>query len=223
MIEERYAKTLGALTEDEITALHTRRVCVVGCGGLGGYAAEMLARTGVLNISVIDGDIFSQSNLNRQLLCTGETIGALKADCTARRVREINPAVTVRAHTVFLNEENAAELLRDHDAIIDALDNVPSRLLLEQYAETLNIPLIHGAVREWFAQIAVIMPGDRILGKLYNTSTPPSPSVPPFTPALCAALQVSETIKLLCGRESPARGKLLFFDLTENTVNNFIV
>jgi len=202
--------------------LSQKRVFVAGCGGLGGYAVEMLSRAGVLHISVADGDVFSRSNLNRQLLCTEATIGASKAACAAVRAGEINPAVQVRVHPAYINEENAEGLLRDHDAVIDALDNVPSRLLLERCAETLDIPLIHGAVREWFAQIAVIMPGDRILAKLYGEAAAATPSVPPFTPALCAALQVSETIKLLCGRDSPAKRRLLIFDLLDYSVNNIM-
>ena len=223
MIETRYAKTIGTLTQDEANALHGKRVCVVGCGGLGGYILEMLARIGILNITAIDGDVFSESNLNRQIFCTEKNIGEYKAVCAVQRIKEINSEVKTSAHTVYLNEENAGEILRNHDAIIDALDNVPSRLLLEKQAERLNIPLIHGAVREWFAQIAVVMPGDRILSRLYGASNNTSPSVPPFTPAFCASLQVSETIKLLLGKESPARSRLVIFDLFDNSMNTFTV
>ena len=223
MFTERYAKTIGTLTQDEVSALHGKRVCVVGCGGLGGYILEMLARIGILNITAVDGDVFSESNLNRQILCTEKNIGEYKAGAAAQRIKEINSEVQASAHTMYLDEKNAAEILRNHDAIIDALDNVRSRLLLEKQAEMLNIPLIHGAIREWFAQIAVIMPGDRILSRLYGASNNTSPSVPPFTPAFCASLQVSETIKLLCGKESPARSRFLIFDLFDNSMNSFTV
>ena len=223
MIKERYARTVGTLTQDEVSALHIKRVCIVGCGGLGGYIMEMLARIGIMNITAVDGDVFSESNLNRQLLCTEKNIGEYKAGCAAQRISQINSEVKICAHKVYLDEENAEEILRNHDVLIDALDNVPSRLLLEKHAEMLNIPLVHGAVREWFAQIAVVMPGDRMLSKLYGASANVPLSVPSFTPAFCASLQVSETIKLLCGKESSARSRFLIFDLYDNRMNSFTV
>jgi molybdopterin/thiamine biosynthesis adenylyltransferase len=223
MIEERYVKTVGTLTPDEVTLVRTKRVCIIGCGGLGGYILEMLARAGIMHITVVDGDVFSKSNLNRQLLCTEENIGEYKADHAVRRIEKINSEVHIRAHNVYLGEENAEEILRNHDVAIDALDNVPSRLLLEKYAEKLNMPLVHGAIHNWLSQIAVVMPGDRTLTRLYGTSQGQPPAVPPFTPPLCAALQVSQTIKLLCGRETLARGQLLVFDLYDNSVNVFTI
>ena len=219
----RYERSVGALTSEELTALREKRVCVVGCGGLGGYALEMLTRLGVLNVTVVDGDVFSQSNLNRQLLCTEKNIGELKSAAAVKRVEEINSEVKICARGVYVDEENAAEILRGHDAIIDALDNVPARLLVEKHAQTLNIPLIHGAMQNWLAHIAVVMPGDRTLEKFYGAFTPPPASVPSFTPAFCAAMQVSETIKLLCGKETLARGQVLVFDLYDNSMNIIIV
>ena len=223
MIEERYIRTVGTLMPDEINALHQKRVCIVGCGGLGGNILEMLARIGVLNITVVDGDVFAESNLNRQILCTEKNIGEHKTDHAVQRVKSINSEVKIIAHKVLVVEENAAEILGDHDVIIDALDNVSSRLLLEKYGEALNIPLIHGAIHGWMAQVAVIMPGDRILSRLYSALTTQPPSAPSFTPTLCASIQVSETIKLLCGRETLARGKLLMFDLFDNSVYTFTI
>ena len=113
-------------------------------------------------------------------------------------------------------------MLRGHDLVIDALDNIPTRLLLEKQTETLNIPLIHGAIQGWLAQVAVVKPGDGLLKKIYGAgpSSAPSPNpAPVFTPALCASLQVAEAVKLLCGKETPARGRLLLFDLYDNSIN----
>ena len=216
---ERYKKSIGAFTAEEITALHEKQVCIAGCGGLGGYILEMLARLGILNITIIDGDVFSESNLNRQLLCTEKNINFLKIDAAIQRIKIVNSEVRLNAHSVYLNNENASDLIKDHDVIIDALDNIHSRLLLEKCAEEQNIPLIHGAMQDWLTQIAVVMPGDRTLERLYGAFTPPPPSVPSFTPAFCASLQVSETVKLLCGKETLARGQILVYDLFDNSVN----
>jgi len=222
-MKERYKKSVGALTPDEIAALAEKKVFIAGCGGLGGYSLEMLARLGVLNITVADGDVFTESNLNRQILCTEKNLGAGKAEAARGRIAEINPEVKLTAHQVFIGEDNALELLAGHDLIIDALDNIASRLLLERAAEKLGIPLIHGAIQDWFAQIAVIMPGDRTLEKLYGASVPQPPSVPSFTPALCASLQVSEAVKLLCGRGTLKKGQVMIFELCDKEINTFTV
>jgi molybdopterin/thiamine biosynthesis adenylyltransferase len=222
-IGERYEKSIGTLTASELRLLREKRVCIVGCGGLGGNVLEMLARLGVLHITVVDGDVFSPSNLNRQVLCTEANIGERKAGSAVLRGKAINSEAIIAAHPVFLSEENAEELLHDHDAIIDALDNIPSRLLLETYAEALGIPLVHGAVQGWMAQVAVVMPGDRTLGRLYATAKSVAPSAPSFTPAFCASLQVSETVKLLCGKKTIAKNHVLVFDLLDNTMRTFSV
>jgi len=216
---DRYSRTLGALTYEEMSVLHEKSVCIVGCGGLGGYILEMLARIGVSSISVADGDVFAESNLNRQLLCTEKNIGIHKTEAAKKRVAEINSNVTFYSKAEFITEENVEEFLQGHDVIIDALDNADSRLLLERFAEKLGIPLIHGAVQDWIAHVAVVRPGDRTLSKFYGSFITPPPAVPSFTPAFCACVQVSETVKLLCGKETLRSGQILIFDLYDNSVN----
>ena len=216
---ERYSRTLGALTAEELSMLHKKSVCVVGCGGLGGYILEMLARIGVLNISFADGDVFTESNLNRQLLCTEKNIGVLKAKAAEERIKKINSNVTFSSRVEFITEENVEQFLLGHDVIVDALDNVSSRLLLERFAEILKIPLVHGAMQDWVAHVAVVRPGDKTLSKFYSSFKTPPPAVPSFTPAFCASVQVSETVKLLCGKETLQSGQMLIFDLYDNSMN----
>jgi len=220
-MKERFKRNIGALTAEEQKILSGKKVFVAGCGGLGGYIIEMLSRLGCLNITVADGDVFGETNLNRQILCTENNLGKSKAQEAAVRIKEINSDINIIAHSEYITEENAEKLLQGHDVIIDALDNIPSRLLLEKYAEKAGIPIIHGAIQGWLAQIAVIMPGDRLLEKLYKSRESAPPPVPSFTPAFCASLQVSEAVKLLCGKETLAKGELLVFDLTDNSINKF--
>ena len=222
-MQERYIKSLGALSPEEIASLAEKRVFIAGCGGLGGYNLEMLARLGILNITIADGDVFSESNLNRQILSTEKNLGSDKVEAAVNRIREINSKVKLTAHKAYIGEDNAYKILNGHDLIIDALDNVPSRLLVERAAEKLDIPLVHGAIHGWLAQVAVIMPGDRTLEKLYGSARPQPPSVPSFTPALCASLQVSEAVKLLCGRNNLQKGMILVFDLHNNKIDFFTV
>jgi molybdopterin/thiamine biosynthesis adenylyltransferase len=222
-MKERYKRTLGVLTEGEIAGLGEKRVFVAGCGGLGGYILEMIARLGIKNITLADGDVFCETNLNRQILCTENNIGRTKTEAAVLRIREINSEAIVQSFNVFIDEQNAKELLQNHDVIMDALDNIPSRLLLEKYAEKLNIPLIHGAIDGWFSQTAVVMPGDRTLEKLYQSCTSVPPPVPSFTPAFCASLQVSEMVKLLINKETLPRHHILLCDLYDYSMDIFSV
>lgn len=215
-MEERYLRNLGALTEEECRILQTRRVCVVGCGGLGGSILELLLRIGVGAVTAIDGDRFEQSNLNRQLLSTVDNLGRRKAEAAAARAAAVNPSVDFRPVAEFLTQENCAQLLAGHDLVLDALDGGESRRILAAECARQGIPLVHGAIRGWYAQVAVVPPGSKLLEQLYPAapeSETEDKSCLAFTPAFCAALQVAEAVKLLCGRPAMPRGRLLYADL----------
>ena len=217
-MNERYERTIGAVTQAEQELLLTKRAAVIGCGGLGCYAAEFLARIGLKFLTLIDGDVFAVSNLNRQLYSLETNLGKNKALAARERVLQIRSDISVEAFSVFLNDENAGELLKGHDIIIDALDNVKTRLLVEKTANALGIPLIHGAVEGWNAQVSTVFPGDFTLAMLYSASGEGGkPSVMPFTPAFCASLQVSEAVKVLLNKENILKKKLLIADLKEKS------
>ncbi len=213
---ERYIRNEKMLSPEENKSLRKFRVVVVGCGGLGGYIIEMLARLGVGHITAIDGDVFEESNLNRQLLSNPGNLGTPKAAEAKRRVELINPDVEVEAKQVFLNEENALALLKGHDVICDALDNISSRKIVEDAAEKVNTPMVFGAIAGWYAQVCTIMPGDRMLKKLYaediNKGAETLLGNPSFTPALAASFQVAETLKVLLKKNNILQNKLLLID-----------
>lgn len=213
-MEERYARNIPAVSAEEQAALARKKVLVVGCGGLGGYLIEYLARMGVGEITAADGDVFEPSNLNRQILSTQDLLGTGKALAARERARAVNPAVTVRAVEAFLDEGNADELVRGRDLALDALDNVPARLVLEDACAREGVPIVHGAIRGWTAQVAVVPPGSGALRRLYGRAASPAEKTSlPFTPAFCAAVQAAEAVKLLCGRPPALEGKLLLADL----------
>ena len=213
-MKERYSRNLGALTKDEIELLHTKRACVVGCGGLGGYVIELLARIGIGALTVVDGDSFAVSNLNRQLLSTEVLIGKSKAQVAIDRVHEINSEVQVFTVPAFLTEENADNILTGHDIVIDALDNVSSRRILAESCDRLLLPLVHGAISGWCAQIAVITPGSKALDRIYSADSKEIvPSSLSFTPALAASIQAAETVKVLLNKGTALQSQLLIIDL----------
>lgn len=209
----RYERNIPALTEAECALLRSKRVLVVGCGGLGGHLIDMLARIGIGFLRVVDGDVFEPSNLNRQLLSEMPLLGVSKAKAAAARISRVNPDVEVEAVDAFLTESNARSLLLSCDAVLDGLDNIESRRILAKACDRAGIPYVYGAVNGWVAQAAISMPGDRLVEKLYPEGAAlKNKSVLSFTPALCAAMQVSLCVKLLLGRPVET-GMVYYFDL----------
>jgi molybdopterin/thiamine biosynthesis adenylyltransferase len=193
-------------------------VAVVGCGGLGGYAIELLARLGVGRLVVIDPDRFEEHNLNRQLLSSLAELGSAKVEVAVARVAAINPAVAVTAHRVALDAANGPGLLAGVDLVIDALDAIPVRLELEAVCSAAGLPLVHGAIGGWYGHVATQFPGERTIEQLYGQTTESKGMEvelgnPSFTPAAVASLQVAEACKVLLGTGLPLRGRQLHVDL----------
>ena len=213
-MEKRYERNIPSVTPGEQAELAEKRVLVAGCGGLGGYIIEYLVRMGVGEITAVDGDVFEESNLNRQLLSGDDTLGMSKAAAAAARAKNVNPLVKVRAVEAFLTAENADELTAGQDLVMDALDNAPARLVLEDACARRGVTIVHGAIRGWWVQVSVARPGAGTLRKLYGEDfVPDSKTSLPFTPPFCAAIQAAEAVRLLCGRPSALEGKLLLADL----------
>ena len=200
-LEERYKKNMNMLSLEENQSLKCFKVCVVGCGGLGGFIIELLGRLGIGSITAVDGDVFDMTNLNRQLLCTEGLVGKSKAMAARDRMEEVNSQVKLIPIQSFVTEENCDEIIAGHHVVVDALDNMNTRRLLEKRCEKANIPMVHGAISGWYGQVSTIMPGDRTLEKIYHQDENSGLEVelgnPSFTPALVASIEVSEVIKLL--------------------------
>ena len=217
----RYLRNHDAISEAEQAILAQKRVLVVGCGGLGGYVIECLARIGVGYLRVVDGDVFDETNLNRQLLSSNMNLGRPKTLAAQQRVMAVNPLVEVEAFQTLLTDENAVPLLDGCDVAVDALDNVPTRLLLQQAAKTAGIPLVHGAVAGWIGQVCVVQPGQDLLNSLYPASTDnqgeeQETGTLSFTAALTASWQAAETVKLLLGKPGLDR-EILELDLLNSS------
>lgn len=218
---ERYIRNESMLSPGENLQLRDFRVAVVGCGGLGGHILEMLARLGIGHITAIDGDVFEASNLNRQLLSRPDNLGQPKALEARRHIERINPDVQVTVRHLRLDPENAVNILKGHDLVCDALDNVSSRRIVQQAAEALSIPMVFAAIAGWYAQVTTIMPGDRTLDKLFPEGVEKGMETqlgnPSFTPALAASIQVAESLKVLLKKEGILQNKLLTINLLDQT------
>lgn len=217
----RYLKNMNMLSKEENSSLKNFKVCVVGCGGLGGFVIEMLGRLGIGNITVIDGDVFDETNLNRQPLSNCENLGKEKVLVAKERMKLINPDVTLNPIIGLITEENGLDILKGHDVIVDAVDNIQTRLVIESVASKLDIPMVYGAISGWYGQVSTIFPKDNTFKKIYPKNHNPEIENqlgnPSFTPALVASIQVSEILKILIGRGELLRNKILYIDTYEQS------
>ena len=222
-MEKRYQRNIPAITEAEQQLLRRKTAAVIGCGGLGGYLAEFLCRLGIGSIRVADGDVFEETNLNRQLLAEPALLERNKAECAAARLQRINPDVCVTAYPQFLTEENAPEILRGCDVAMDGLDSVAARKVLAATCDGLGIPCVFGGISSWTAQAALSLPGDGLVHRLYPEEAPvPDKTALSFTPALCAAAQTALCLRYLTGK-SVESGVLYHFDLFSEEFERFYI
>jgi molybdopterin-synthase adenylyltransferase len=220
LLPARYQRNRQAISVDQQLTLCRSRVAVIGCGGLGGYVIEELARLGVGTIIAIDPDRFEEHNLNRQLFSSPATLGRAKVEAAAARVAEINPAVTLVPIEAAYAPDNGAELFRDAHLAVDALDSIPTRLALAETCAVLGIPMVHGAIGGWYGQVATQFPGDNTIQRLYSRWTEGKGveqelGNPSFTPALVASIETAEVCKVLLGVGEPLRNRKLSINLLE--------
>ena len=221
---KRYDRNRAALSEGECAALADARIAVVGCGGLGGAVIEALARIGVGRLRVIDGDVFEESNLNRQLLCTEATLGREKALVAAERIAAVNSGVEAEPVVAYLSEENAAQLVGGADCIVDCLDNLEARFWLAHACQQAGAPLVYGAIAGWFGQVCTVYPGDASFAGVYGEPFGESQHLKlgnlPFTAYAIAAIQAAEAVKAVLGRPGQIRNRLLMVDLLDGSVDD---
>ena len=214
IVPERFDRSMGTVGLKGQIHLLEATVAVAGCGGLGGLVVDLLARSGVGRLHLADGDHFSASNLNRQILSSEPRLGKGKAETAAEQVRSINEAIDVEIFADYLDENSIGTFLEGANVAVDALDNNRSRRLLLRSCRERSIPLVHGAIGGFWGQLQVIRGGGRTLfdgdGDKGVEATTGNPS---FTPALIASLEVTEVVKLLTGLPPLPEGVLLWVDL----------
>jgi len=152
-----FERNLGAITHAEQMKLKDSCVAVVGLGGIGGIAFELIARSGVGNFILIDKDKFEPSNSNRQILSSTKSFGKNKVDIAEAKGKDINPEVKIKAYPSEFNEKNA-NVLKDADIVVDGLDNAVSRIILSRAARKYNIPYVSGAAEYMKGISTVFMP-----------------------------------------------------------------
>ena len=220
VLPARYQRNRHTISTLQQYKLFRSKAVIIGCGGLGGYLVEELARLGVGNLVLIDSDVIEEHNLNRQLLSSADVLNRAKVEVAAERVRSINPAVTVTPLKTVFFHDNGRELVQGADVVLDGLDTIPMRMELAQICHEMSIPLVHGAIGGWYGQVATQMPGDDISPRIFGM-TPPIKGIetdlgnPSFTPGVIASLQAAEACKILLREGKCLSRRVLFINLLD--------
>ena len=231
---EIVSRQMSIVTRSEQQRFKDAKIAVIGCGGIGGETIEMLARMGVGELVVVDEDTFDMSNLNRQTFASMADLGLDKSAVAKEKVRQINPYVKITNYSKHVDESNVDEIISDADMVIDALDNVLTRVILSRKAKEKGVPFIHGAIHGTLGQVTAFMPdGERTYEEMFNLPSKGkelsedtiealkkvTSGVPPViapTPNLVACLQAMEAFKILAGTgKVTAAPKILTFDLLD--------
>lgn len=228
-MDKRYTKNIGTLGENGQRKLLASHVAIVGAGGLGGTVFEILLRSGVGTITIIDFDTFEPTNLNRQLLSSEKNLGKNKAHAAAKRGAKINSAVEVIPIAKKISDANATALLSGVDLVCDCLGNIRDRFIVERAARTLRIPMVHGAIAGERGQIMTIMQGSAGIETIYGTEDDAphageeiEKGTPPSSVMTIASLQAHEAIKALRGKAA-LEGKMLLIDLSDYTIKTIAI
>lgn len=204
---------------------------VVGAGGLGSPALLYLGAAGVGRIGVVDGDRVDLSNLNRQVIHAARSVGRPKVASAAEALRALRPDIEVEEHACALTADNAVELFRRYDVVVDGSDNFPTKYLCSDASVATGVPLVHAGVLRFGGQIMTILPGEGPCLRCMLPEIPPRKDAPTCQEAgivgaaagILGAWQALEAIKILAGVGRTLAGRLLTLDaLSGNSSTLFV-
>lgn len=219
---ERYSRQLllPEVGGEGQKALMEARVLIVGLGGLGAPVSLYLAAAGIGKLGLVEHDTVDRSNLQRQILYTGDDIGKSKARIARARLSELNPHVEIISHEERLTAENALRLLEGYDFIVDGTDTFSSRYLINDACVLAGKPLVYASVSRFEGQLSVVLPGAGPCYRCLYPEIPPPDATPScaeggvlgVVPGTLALLQATEVLKLILKRGKPLSGRVLFYD-----------
>ncbi len=217
---DRYARTISlpAVGIEGQRRLKSARVCVVGAGGLGGPVLQYLAGAGVGHLTVVDDDVVELKNLQRQTLFGHSTIGRGKADAAVERLRDLNESIDITPVSTRITAETAAEIFAGHDLVVDAVDNLPTRLVTADACQALDMPFVWGAVQSINGQVSVFW--ERLGLGLRDLFPRPPAEMPklddvgvlgPMT-GWVGSVMATECLKVIMGIGEPLVGRVMYID-----------
>ena len=200
--------------------LKAAKVLLIGAGGLGAPLGLYLAAAGVGTIGLVDADVVDFTNLQRQVIYGTSDVGTGKLEAASRRLRDLNPHITIKTHEVRLSSENALEIFKDYDIIVDGTDNFPTRYLVNDACVMLGKPNVYGSIFRFEGQVSVFHAEQGPCYRCLYPEPPPPGLVPScaeggvlgILPGSVGTLQATETIKLILGIGEPLIGRLLRYD-----------
>lgn len=211
---ERYNRQMLLFGDEGQERLKKAHIFIAGAGGLGSPVAIYLAVAGIGTLTVVDRDTVDLSNLNRQILHYDCDIGRKKTESAEEKLRLINPDITVRVVDTTIEEKNAGDLVGGADGIVDAMDNYPTRYLLNDVAIRKKIPLFHGAICGFYGQATTIIPGQTACFACIFPKAPPKEVFPVVgvTPGLIGMIQATEVLKYLLKNGELLTDRLFIWD-----------
>ncbi len=209
--------------------IKSAKVLVIGAGGLGSPLVLYLAASGIGKIGIVDYDVVDETNLQRQIMHTMEDIGKSKLESAEKAIAKINPNVETETYNVQLSSENALDILKEYDVIVDGTDNFPTRYLVNDACVLLGKPNVYGSIFRFDGQITVF---DGSKGPCYRClyPSPPPPGLVPscaeggvlgVLPGIIGTLQALETLKLVLGAGETLAGRLVLFDALKFSFREF--
>jgi len=213
---ERYERQIiiEGFGEEGQERLKRAKVFVAGAGGLGSPVLMYLIAAGVGTVRIVDHDRVELSNLNRQVLHWDEDIGSRKIDSALEKLRRLNQGVKIEAIEEMITEANVSQLIAGFDLIVDAMDNLPTRYILNKAALERNIPFFHGAVYGFEGRAMTIIPGQTACLRCLYRGVVPRKKFPVIgvAPAVIGCIQATEVIKYIVGIGELLTDRLLIYD-----------
>lgn len=218
-------------SEEEQEILRTTPIVIIGCGGLGGTIIEQFVRAGFEELTIVDQDVFDETNLNRQVRSNLDTVGKSKVKITKSAMEQINPNINITDYDLIIDEKNISKILKGNKILVDAVDNVYTRVLISREAKQQGMVFVHSAVEKTMGQLSVFEPksvsyeelfrlksvdkalDDDVKNYLLSISAK-KPQVLGVTPSIFGSLQVNETIKYILNKKDVVLApKVLMWDL----------
>lgn len=221
-LSERYSRQimLEPIGEAGQKKLSQASVLLVGVGGLGSPIALYLTGAGVGRLGLIDGDVVSESNLQRQVLYTEEEIGRPKAECARRRLQALSSMIEIDVYPYFLTRDNALSIIQNYDIVVDGCDNFATRYLIDDCCRETGKPYVYGTIGEFRGQASVfnyrggIGYRDLYPDEMELTASPSKPGgVLGVVPGIIGSIEAAETIKIITDSGEPLRNRLFTIDV----------
>ena len=202
-------------------------VLIVGVGGLGSVSSLYLVASGIGRIGLVDNDVVSISNLQRQILYREDEVGMMKVERAKETLNRLNSNVEIQTYSCFLTEENAIDIMKDYDIIIDGTDNFKARYLINDVCVGLGKPYVYGSIQSYTGQVSVfnltkasctyrdLFPNSEELSLKENTNK----GVMGVLPSIAASIQTNEAIKIITNTGEILDNKLLTFSILTNEFN----